>query len=120
SRPTLLASLATVADPRIRMTLGSGLVGLSVLGALLSVASVPARAGEDPDCVRRARALAEKALELSAKGRARMIELAVRSDVSIVCGVVSQSFFASQPEAPKGCDARQPIGCADLRVVPLS
>jgi hypothetical protein len=86
------------------------------LGLALSVASAEQ---SEPECTRLARALIEKVRDLSVKKRARSIELAVRRDVEIVCGVVEQSFFASPIELPKGCTMNAPIACGALAIIPL-
>jgi hypothetical protein len=82
------------------------LPGLAVAAAALAVALEPAVAADS--CEAKARALVEKTRDLAEKRRTRIIELAVRRDVSIVCGVVEQSFFASAPAMPA------------VRVIPIS
>lgn len=81
--------------------------------ALLAVAapSVEPPAVEPP-CVQSAKALVKKAEALPMVRRVRVLELAIRRDPSVLCGVVEPSFFASAPEAPAGCDASKPHTCA--------
>jgi hypothetical protein len=94
-------------------------VGLA-FGIVLAVASSPSATEAAPECMKEARALLDKVRDLSDKRRARVIELAVRRDARIVCGVVGQAFFAADPQPPKGCELKDPLACTALRVIPLA
>ncbi|MCK6544689.1 hypothetical protein L6R52_02390 [Myxococcota bacterium] len=79
----------------------------AVILALVTLAPPAA----EPACVQSAKALVKKAEALPMVRRARVLELAIRKDPSVLCGVVDQSFFASAPVAPEGCDATKPHTC---------
>lgn len=91
------------------------------LTALLSLALALALPAAPPsDCGRAAEALVAKVEALPMMRRARAIELALRKDPRILCGVTDARFFTTSPEAPVGCDRSRPASCSFPRGISVA